>query len=125
MPQNRNVRRWLRLPLAVEVRVRDADDPVGGEIMFDAVDISAGGAFLRSDYLLEKGDRLDVSFTLPEAKQRITARAQVVWVAKTRRTKGEAGMGIEFVDLSEAERAAITEFVKAHRTSSQLTAQTP
>ncbi len=83
--------------------------------MFDAVDISAGGAFLRSDYLLEKGDRLDVTFTLPATHQRITARAQVAWVAKVRKTKGEAGMGIEFVDLSKDEREAITEFVKSQR----------
>ena len=112
MRADRQNRRFLRVPIAVEFRVRDADDALGGDIQFDCIDLSAGGAFLRSDYLLEQGDKLEVSFELPDRKERVTVQARVAWVAKTSTIKGEAGMGIEFVDMSEAERNAVAAFVR-------------
>ena len=123
MPQEPN-RQFLRRPVKVEFRVRNADDVMGGEILFDAVDISVGGAFLRSSYLLEIGERLEVNFTLSESGALIHTSARVVWVTPHEEAKGEAGMGLEFLDLSEAERKAITEYVRAQR-SPQVSAQTP
>lgn len=115
MSQLDRPRRYVRKPLSVEFRVRDADDTVGGEILFDAVDISEGGAFLRSDYLLEEGDRIEVSFMLPAPVQRpVVVRARVAWVTRRSELKGEPGMGLEFVDLTPAERDAIAEFVASH-----------
>jgi uncharacterized protein (TIGR02266 family) len=115
MAEEKKTRRYLRLPIAVEFRVKDADGAVDGELQFDAVDISAGGAFLRSEYLLEQDDKLEVSFLLPNRPQRINARARVAWVTKSPKLKGEAGMGIEFLDLSEDERAAITAYVREQK----------
>jgi uncharacterized protein (TIGR02266 family) len=105
-------RRDVRRALDAEFRLRDADDVVGGEILFDAVDISEGGAFLRSQYLLEVGERIEVSFTLPGQSQLIHVRALVAWVTRSKDLKGEAGMGLEFVDLDAEEREVIAAFVR-------------
>lgn len=113
-------RRFLRSPVGVEFRVRDADDVIGGEIMFDALDISAGGAFLRSEFLLEIGDRTEVTFTLPKSGAPIVVRARVVWVTPHRDLKGDAGMGNEFIDLTDEERGAIALFVRDKRAARLL-----
>lgn len=110
-PKRQHQRRAVR----VEFRIRDADDAFGGEIVFDTVDISEGGAFLRADYLLEDGERLEVSFTLPQSTAAIVVRAKVAWVTKRATLKGDAGMGLQFVDLSDAERDAILSFVRGGR----------
>ena len=107
-------RRYLRRPLAVEFRVRDADDLLAGEIKFDAVDISEGGAFLQADYLLERGAVIEVSFSLPGMAAALTVRARVAWVTDREEVRGEAGMGLEFVELEPNERRAIANFVRAH-----------
>lgn len=108
---NSEHRRHSRKAITVEFRVRDAEEPQGGELLFDTADISEGGAFLASDLLLEPGDELEVDFALPNCDRAITAKAKVVWVTRRPDTKGQAGMGLEFTDLEEADRKAITDFV--------------
>ena len=71
------MRRYLRRSVRVSFRLRDANDPSVGDILFDAVDLSQGGAFLRSDLLLEVGETVDVTFGLPGEIRPIRARARV------------------------------------------------
>ena len=112
-----NQRRYVRRPIAVEFRIHDAesaDAAQRGELLFEAVeaiDLSAGGAFLRSDLLLSAGDLVDVIFTLPGETTPLSARARVAWATPKNKEKGDAGMALEFVELSEATRAAIASFV--------------
>lgn len=121
-------RKYVRRPVNVELVVRDANDLLGGEILFDAVDLSEGGAFLRSDFLMEEGERLEIRFTLPRTEtsvaKTIHAQARVAWVTPRTDLKGEAGMGVEFVRLSEEEKAAIDAFVQSYN-ASQSSPQTP
>ena len=114
-------RRFLRRPIAGEFKVRSADDTVSGDILFDAFDISEGGALLQSDYLLEVGDELEVAFALPDGPQ-IIVKARVAWVTRDYQDSGRGGMGIEFIDLGPGVRDAIAEFV---RDQVQLGRQTP
>lgn len=108
-------RQYLRRAVSVEFRVRDVDDVMGGELLFDSVDISEGGAFLRSDYLLELGDQVEVTFSLALRPEPFTVRARVAWVTKRAALKGDAGMGLEFIDLVPADRDAIDQFVHRHQ----------
>ncbi len=111
MSEPSSKREYLRRAISAEFSVRDVDDVMGGELLFDSVDISEGGAFLRSDYLLELGDQVEVTFTLSTSPEPITVRARVAWVTKRSSLKGDAGMGLEFVDVDEASRKAIDQFV--------------
>jgi c-di-GMP-binding flagellar brake protein YcgR len=110
----RESRRFTRRPLEVEIQVGDTS--MGAELRFDSHDFSAGGVFLRSDLLLEVGEVLWISFILPAASIAIRTRGRVVRVhkdASADRADQVAGMGIEFLDLGEIERAALSEYLES------------
>lgn len=108
-------RRFVRRAVAVEFKAKDAtqahpNDEIG-ELLFDTMDVSEGGAFLRSELLLELGETLEVAFTLPSG-HKVQTTAKVVWVTHKRDIKGETGMALEFLNLDDASRQAILAFVK-------------
>ena len=104
-------RRFARLPLKVEIEVGESF--FGGELRLDSSNVSEGGLFLKSDLLLEEGEILWISFSIPKTLLAVRTRGRVAWVARDPdRQSGEAGMGIEFLDLSDAERAALGNFLK-------------
>ncbi len=109
-PVRRDTRKHTRGSLAVPVTVSDADSKARVGIRFDAADVSGGGAFLRSDMLFEVGELLMLQFSLPDGRV-IRARGRVV--RATREQEQDAGkdrlsgMGVEFIDLSAEDRAAI------------------
>ncbi|MBI3180483.1 MAG: PilZ domain-containing protein [Deltaproteobacteria bacterium] len=107
-------RRFLRRAVQVTFRVRDAEDPAQGDLLFDAVDLSQGGAFLRSDLLFDAGQELGVTFELPDPERSVNVRARVAWATRADH-KGAPGMGISFVDLAGPDREAIAAFVKKWR----------
>ena len=102
-------RKHARRPITVDVNAAASGDR-GGELVFESVDVSVGGAFLRSDLLLELGDQLEMSIPLP-AQDPVRALGRVVWVTRDPRIKG-AGMGIEFVDMAEDDRQRLAEFLR-------------
>lgn len=109
MKPGKEYRRHARRPLEVEIQVGDAS--MGGELRFDSHDVSEGGIFLRSDLLLEVGEVMWISFVLPGAAFAIRTRGRVVWVHRNpdeNDPTDTAGMGIEFMDLNDAERAALS-----------------
>jgi uncharacterized protein (TIGR02266 family) len=114
MRKKERQRRFLRRSINASFRVRDANGPGYGEILFDSTDLSQGGAFLHSDLLLEVGDELEVTFGLPGEIRPIRVRARVAWATRGN-AEQRAGMGLEFLDLTDADRGAIDRFVRASR----------
>ena len=104
---NEQLRRYNRYPLSVEFKLSDSEDPVHGEILFDTVNVSAGGAFLRSDLLMDIGAKVDVTFTVPGQSGSFVTTAVVAWVTRGKSGRREAGMGIEFTGLDEKAKAVI------------------
>lgn len=102
-------RKHARRALSVDVRAASTDAR-GSELVFESVDVSIGGAFLRSDLLLELGDQLDMAIPLPKQTP-VRALGRVVWVTRDPRIKGNAGMGIEFVDMTEDDRQRLAKFL--------------
>ena len=64
------------------------------------------GAFLRSDLLFEVGEMLVMEFDLPGGRH-IRTQGRVVRVARGGAKDRFPGMGLEFIDLSPDDRAAI------------------
>jgi Tfp pilus assembly protein PilZ len=95
-------RRTVELP----VLVSDTANRVKAGIRFGTTEVSAGGAFLRSDLLFEVGEILTLQIELPP-NRRISAVGRVVRVSRGTPQDRVAGMGIEFVDLSPADRVAL------------------
>ena len=108
-------RRYVRRPISASFRVRDANDPGHGEILFESIDLSQGGAFLHSELLLEVGDELEVVFGLPGELRPIRARARVAWATRGTGEDAQPGMGLEFIDLPEEAKQAIERFVRETR----------
>jgi hypothetical protein len=101
--------------MELPVVVSDSSQRVKGGIRFASADVSGGGAFLRSDLLFEIGEVLTVEFDLPSGRH-VRTRGRVVRVTRGGQGRlGEAsrdrhpGMGVEFIDLSAEDRAAIEE----------------
>lgn len=109
------MRRHRRREVKVTFRIRDANDPSHGEIGFDTVDLSQGGAFLHSDLLLEVGEIVEVVFSLPGEIRSIRARAKVAWATSKEEIKGGPGMGLQFIELDDRDRDAIAAFIRSAR----------
>ena len=107
MSQNaRDTRKYPRTELEVPVMVSDVAKKVRKPIRFSSADVSGGGAFLRSDLLFEVGELLHLEFDLPGGHH-IGTVGRVVRVARGGQKDKYPGMGLEFVDLSPDDRAAI------------------
>lgn len=82
-----------------------------GELLWEGADLSPGGAFLKSDLLLEKGDTFTLEFSLPGSPRRFRSGARVAWVRRFPKAGEAAGMGVEFVSMSEEDRRALSAFL--------------
>lgn len=105
-PVRRDTRLYTRVPLEVVVMVSDVAKRVRKAIRLSSVDLSGGGTFLRADVLFEVGEILLVEFQLPDGHQ-IRTQGRVVRVSRGGPKERPPGMGIEFLDLSAEDRAAI------------------
>jgi hypothetical protein len=91
------------------VIVHDAAGGPQRPIRFASADVSTGGAFLRSELLLEIGELLTLEFDLPGGRH-VRARGRVVRVSSGSGPRDQhPGMGVEFVDLAPEDHAAIQE----------------
>lgn len=92
-----------------------ADGVGGGEIYFESRDLSGGGVFLKSELLLEVGEIFWITFQLPGTDVAIRTRGKVVRVNREDSAadpRQPAGMGIQFLDLNEVERAALETYLQ-------------
>jgi uncharacterized protein (TIGR02266 family) len=76
-------------------------------------DISEGGLFVSTVRPLPVGSQLSLSFVLPGGHA-VTTEGRVAWLAAPRDDDSRAGMGIRFLRLEPAHRAAIERFLQ-HR----------
>ncbi len=102
-------RRHARRTLSVEFRAGGIDSL--GSLELSGADLSAGGAFLVSDMLLEPGETLSLEFEIAGRTGPVQAQARVAWVRRFPGPEEPAGMGIEFVRLGKDERAALDAWV--------------
>lgn len=102
----RDMRKHSRRSVELPVLVSDAANRVKAGIRFGTTEVSAGGAFLRSDLLFEVGEILNLQIEIAP-NRRIAAVGRVVRVSRGTPQDRLAGMGIEFIDLSPADRAAL------------------
>jgi c-di-GMP-binding flagellar brake protein YcgR len=105
-PAGRDTRKNQRVALELAVLVSDAAKKVRKPIRFSTTDVSCGGTFLRADVLFEVGEVLLIEFDLPGGRH-IRTQSRVVRVARGGQKDKFPGMGLEFLDLSTDDRAAI------------------
>lgn len=103
-------RRHERRALPVEISANEGGGV--GELLWEGADLSPGGAFLKSDLLLEKGETLTLEFSVPGHSRRFKSGARVAWVRRFPKANEPAGMGVEFVSMSQDDRRELTAFLE-------------
>jgi hypothetical protein len=100
-------RQYLRHALDTKIDVIEGS--LGVKIQFETSNVSQGGVFIESDLLYGEEEIIWFSFTLPGAMEMRT-RGRVAWTkleVSDDKPEDRPGMGIEFLDLGDAERAAL------------------
>lgn len=95
----------------VEATFAARDEGGAGTLIFTSADVSVGGAFLKSELLLEVGEPLSLEFRVPDGTVVRTA-ARVAWARRFPEGSQPAGMGVQFSALGERERAALQRWLK-------------
>ena len=112
--RRRCARRGIRKSVDIECEIirADMDEPIPCR----ATDLSLYGMWLETAAVVLPGDRLVVSFQPPDWPNPvpITVFAEVARVSIGRRDvdHGMIGMGVEFTDLSDAEKEALAACLK-------------
>jgi uncharacterized protein (TIGR02266 family) len=74
--------------------------------------ISEGGLFIATEAPHEIGDELDVELSLMGGGHRIAQKVVVRWIRPAEAAGGlPAGMGVQFIELTEHQKDALQEFV--------------
>lgn len=79
-----------------------------------STDVSNGGLFVATVYVLPVGAHVDLSFSLPTG-ERISTHGIVRWTREVNDQVPDSfpGMGIQFASLSQVDREAIERFVRS------------
>lgn len=75
------------------------------------IDLGVGGLFLKTDQILDVGEKVYLEFNLPETQDLVEAEAEVRWI----RMKGgkDDGMGVKFTALSQDDFSKIATYLDA------------
>ena len=90
-----------RKPLSVTAELIIADDCYLEQL----IDISIGGAFIRTDNIIELGKEIDLAFSLPNSEEAVSLRAKIVRCTET-------GIGVKFLHLKPGEYHVIKKFLE-------------
>lgn len=95
---------------SVQARFSARDASGAGTLLFTSEDVSSGGAFLRSDLLLEQGEALSLTFEVP-GEGAVQTQARVAWVRRFPEPNQLAGMGVQFVVMRDEDRQAVARWL--------------
>lgn len=106
--RRKNLRKQL---LVLKIRGEDTK----GVFFGYAKTISRGGMFISSVNPKKMGEEFEISFKLDDMGKEIKCRSVVVWIRQyDSLIKQEPGMGIKFVDIDDATREEIDEWIRTH-----------
>lgn len=94
----------------MEFRCRDALGQ--GDLRFDGADLSQGGAFIKSQLLLEVDEVLTAEVHLPGIARPVRVQARVAWVRRFPKGDEEAGMGIAFLAMEDRQRVILNQYLE-------------
>lgn len=90
-----------------------------GNYLFDFCrDLGTGGVFIQTNKPLPTGSAIDLTFTIPDSKETLTAKGTVIWVqGQINNNEASAGMGVQFAAFTNEQRKMLEEFVKRYHGS--------
>ena len=75
-------------------------------------DLGGGGLFVAAPVLRPIGECIRVRFTLPGMPDRLDAITEVRWLREKDTAEGEAGMGLQFLQMSAPTKRAVKAFAE-------------
>ncbi|GBE15010.1 PilZ domain protein [bacterium BMS3Abin14] len=112
---HKNRRKYPRVPTDVKVTCEHGADSFSRYTL----NVSQGGIFIRTREPLEIGTTIKAEFTLPSIGHTFSIEGKVVWWKAQGNESGDAGMGIEFTDISKKDSGLLRQYVL----ESQITRQ--
>lgn len=86
-----------------------------GHYLFDfCKDLGTGGVFIQTQNPLPQGSEVDLTFTIPDSKETLVTKGQVIWVQKEVQNREDCspGMGVQFSNFGAEQRNILEDFVK-------------
>jgi len=81
------------------------------------LNISAGGMCVLMADPMREGTTPNLAFTLPDEGQPITCKGRIMWCRSSKIDPDLFEVGLAFVEIADAERQRIMDFVDAHLTA--------
>jgi c-di-GMP-binding flagellar brake protein YcgR len=106
-------RQFPRTPLVAQV------EHEGGTFLGISRDVSVGGMFVQMEEVLPVGSRPRLHFPLDDGGPVITVNVEVVYAVQ------KFGIGIRFIDLSQADRARVDIYVTSGMASPSTSQRSP
>jgi len=100
-----------RVPVKLKVDYKSE-----GNFLFEnATNISEHGVFIHTNKPLKPGTVVELQFTLPESKEKLKVRGEVMWVNPYRQEQEKnynPGMGVRFDGLNELDKETLLNAIK-------------
>lgn len=96
------------------------DYKADGHYLFDfCKDLGAGGVFIQTKSPLPQGSQVDLTFTIPDSKETLITKGQVIWVQEQVHDRKDltAGMGVQFADFGKEQRSILDNFIRRYNPS--------
>ena len=93
------------------------DYKAGGTYLFDFCrDLGSGGVFIETKQPLSSGSILDLTFTIPDSKETLSAKGKVIWSQAPipGRKDVNPGMGVQFSEFNDAQRKTLDDFIRRY-----------
>lgn len=102
-------RRERRILVNIDTQLRATDENVPCRLH----DLSAGGAFITTDYFGMPNSVVQISFTLPDGTA-IECHGRIAWINRIY-AKFPRGIGIKFALMPQRMREALNKFIETHK----------
>jgi uncharacterized protein (TIGR02266 family) len=100
-----------RVPIKLQVDYKSE-----GHFLFEnATNISEHGVFVHTNKPLDPGTIVELQFTLPDSKEKLKIRGEVMWVNPYRKEQEKnynPGMGVRFESLNELDKEILLSAIK-------------
>jgi len=107
-----NARDDQRIPIQLLV-----DYSCDGHYLFDfCKDLGTGGVFIQTNSPLPQGSSVDLTFTIPDSKETLQTKGQVIWVQEEVSSRRDLvpGMGVQFSKFGIEQRQILENFVSRY-----------
>jgi len=99
-----------RRPRSIMLKYKDRDSFIKAY----TGNIGMGGLFIKTNNPLKKGETFQMKLSLPDIKDPLNIRCEVVWSREKASEGGKepAGMGVKFLEMSPKDRDVLSKYLK-------------